>query len=169
MQITSNAVGDSAHFLSDAAHAEQAQHDATNPESALLRQGIIIIGGAPATEDKGKGVAGPTENLTLNFGQVSLAYTQQKANGTGVNPQPPATTSSSMASFVPTGGLHPVAGGQATSTAKEVIVQHIGPVLELKGSGSLGGGGVSGFFHHLREMAGVAGDSGEGEEGEDPE
>ena len=100
MQITSNAVGGSTHFLSDAAHAEQAQHDATNssPESALLRQGIIIIGGAPATEDKGKGVAGPTENLSLNFGQVSLAYAQQKANGTGVNPQPPATTSSSMAS-----------------------------------------------------------------------
>jgi hypothetical protein len=112
MQITSNPVGGSTHFLSDAA-----QHDATNsPESALLRQGIIIIGGAPATEDKGKGVAGPTENISLNFGQVSLAYAQQKTNGTGVNPQPPATTSSSMASYVPPGGLHPVAGGQASES-----------------------------------------------------
>ena len=75
MQITSNAVGGSAHWLSDAAHAEQAQHDATNssPESALLRQGIIIVGGAPATEDKGKGKG--------------------------------------IASFVPTGGLHPVSHG----------------------------------------------------------
>jgi hypothetical protein len=111
MQITSNAVGGSAHFLSDAAHAEQAQHDATNsPESALLRQGIIIVGGAPATENKGKGATGPKENISLNFGQVSLAYAQ-KAGGTGVNPEPPATTSSSMASFVPTGGLHPVSHG----------------------------------------------------------
>ena len=68
-----------------------AQHDANKlePESTRLRQGIIIIGGAPA-------------------------------QGTDANPQPPATTSSSMASFVPTGGLHPIAGGQATATAMDL-------------------------------------------------
>ncbi|HEY6355714.1 MAG TPA: hypothetical protein VIY30_14600, partial [Burkholderiaceae bacterium] len=91
-----------------------------------------------ATEDKGKGATGPKENLSLNFSQVSVAYAQQKANGTGVNPQPPATTSRSMAGFVPTGGLHPIAGGQATSTAKE--------------------GGLAGFLHSLANSI-VGGDA----------
>jgi hypothetical protein len=140
MQITSNAVGGSAHFLSD--HAEQAQHDATNsPESALLRQGIIIVGGAPAAEDKGKGVAGPTESLTLNFGQVSLAYAQQKANGTGVNPEPPATTSNSMASFIPAGGLHAVAGDLPTTTAKEGEGKGLSGTIHDVVSRVIGGGG----------------------------
>ena len=83
MQITSNGVGGSARLLSDAGHAEQAQHDATNssPVSTLLRQGIIIVGGAPAQAEK--------------------------ASSSAARPESTAT----MASLVPTGGLHPVSLG----------------------------------------------------------
>ena len=93
MHITSNPVGGSAHVLSDAAHAEQAQHDATNssPESALLRQGIIIVGGAPAQAEKASSSA---------------------------RPEPPPIKPDSLATFVATHGLHPFARGQATATTQ---------------------------------------------------
>jgi hypothetical protein len=166
MQITSTAIGGSTHFLSDAAHAEQAQHDATNssPESIMLRQGIIIIGGAPATGDKGKGVGGPTENISLNFGQVSLAYAQQKANGTGANPQPLATTSNSLANLHPAGGLHSIAGGQVSTTARDLNINPgLGAAAEAfqNANGHVGGesegGGVFGPLRALRDQLGGGG------------
>jgi hypothetical protein len=74
--------------------------------------------------------------------------------------QPLIQASNSLANFHPAGGLHPIAGGQATSSAKE--------------------GGLAGFLHSLANSI-VGGDAwdrlkkavealpGEGEEDDEPE
>jgi hypothetical protein len=76
---------------------------------------------------------------------------------TTVDPQSPSTMSSSMASFVPTGGLHAVAGGQSTATAKALhsaiddVLKAIGAELNtaIEGGGDTGEGHAFGAGQSL--------------------
>jgi hypothetical protein len=160
MHITSSAVGGSAHLLSDATHAqtEQAQpHTSDGPQPPPTKGSVSLIGFVPpgglhpvaglntaANEEVGKQPKGKGFHFEANL-QVDADGTARSIQGSQTGP---------------TGGLHPLAGGQVTTTAKSIGFEGLFTPTDAvvgatgnghEGGGTSEGGGVFGPIRALRD------------------
>jgi len=71
-----------------------------------------------------------TEALHLSETQSPVDAHAPAHPATTTNPEPASGAASSMASIVPTGGLHPIAGGQ-TSSGKEISLKVISQAVQV--------------------------------------
>ena len=71
-----------------------------------------------------------TDALHLSETQSSVDAHAPAHTATTTNPEPASGAVSSIDSIVPTGGLHPVAGGQ-TSSAKEISLKVISQAVQV--------------------------------------